>query len=215
MIYIRDSKGCIHYLKVEKSYTIRKIKELIKKEKEISEEIELIYNGLLLDDDDTLEKHGIPYKATLDFLGQFKAGGWCIETVDVSKNITKEYEPAKSGPSYRRGCNGLCIQSTCKNRSCEAYNERIYAPIGYVENWNLFMHQEEQVVCPSCREMVKPDNFWFLNCNYRIDFIKEIDGRYEKNSINGYADSDKYKTFDEKESGKTNFTKLVFNVTRR
>lgn len=62
--------------------------------------------------------------------------------------------------------------------------------------------------------MVKPENYWLMNWYYRIDYIKEIDGRYEKNSINGYANSDKYKTFDEKESGKAIFTKLVFNVTR-
>jgi len=213
-IRIVDSKLDGNDIKVEKSYTISKVKELIKKEKKILGEIELIFNGDILYDNDTIETCGISPGSTLYFIGQFLAGGG-IETVDVSKNITKEYEPGNSGLSYRKGCNGLCIQSTCKNRSCKAYNDRIYVPIGYVTNWNLLIHQEDQVVCPCCKEMVKPENYWFLDCYYRIDFIKEIDGRYEKNSIDGYANSDKYKTFDEKQSGKAIFTKLVFNVTRR
>ena len=212
-IRIVDSNNCGRDIKVENSYTISKVKELIKKENQISGEIELIFNGIIFGDNDTLETCGISSGATLNFVGQFEAGGG-LETVDVSKNITKEYKPANSGPSYRRGCNGLCIQSTCKNRSCKAYKDRIYVPIGYVENWNLLMHQEDQVICPCCKEMVKPENYWFLKCYYRIDFIKEINGRYEKNSINDYANSDKYKTFDEKKSGKATFTKLVFNVTR-
>lgn len=142
-------------------------------------------------------------------------GGGGIKTVDFTKNITKEYKPSSNGPSYQIGCNGLCIQSTCKNEECEAYNERIYIRIGYVSNWNLFDHQEDQVVCPSCNEMVNAENYWFKDCYYQINFIKTIDGRPKKSSIDGEASSDKYKTFDEKASGKAIFTKLVFDVRRR
>ena len=63
--------------------------------------------------------------------------------------------------------------------------------------------------------MVKPENYWFLDCNYKINYIKENDGKYEKSSIDGYANSDKYKTFNKEQSGKAIFTKLVFNVTKR
>ena len=95
------------------------------------------------------------YKVTSINLG----GG--LSTIDVSKNKTKEYEPARSGPSYRQGCNGLNIQSKCKNRNCSAYNDTIYVKIGYVENWNILQHLENQVCCPMCKKMVKPINFWF------------------------------------------------------
>ena len=142
------------------------------------------------------------------------AGGGGIKTVDISKDITKEYKPSSGGPSYQTGCNGLCIQSTCKNEECEAYNERIYIRIGYVSNWNLLDHQEDQVICPSCKEMVNAENYWFKDCYYQINFIKTIDGRPKKGSIDGEASSDKYKTFDEKESGKAIFSKLVFNVSK-
>lgn len=84
-IIILDSKNSSHDIKVEKSYTISKVKEWIKKENQISGEIELIFNGNILEDNDTLEICGISSGATLNYIGSFLAGGG-IETVDVSKN---------------------------------------------------------------------------------------------------------------------------------
>ena len=142
----------------------------------------------------------------------YSGGG--IETVDVSKNRTKEVSPGKGGPSYRYASNGLNIRATCKNSSCIAYNEVVYIQIGYVQNWKLFDHLEDKVLCPSCKEMVKPENYYFKKCFYKIDFIKDSDGKMEKGSISGSASSDNFKTFDEGESGKAIFAKLVFNVTK-
>ena len=142
----------------------------------------------------------------------YSGGG--IETVDVSKNRTKEVSPGKGGPSYRYASNGLNIRATCKSGSCVAYNEVVYIQIGYVQNWKLFDHLEDKVLCPSCKEMVKPENYYFKKCFYKIDFIKDSDGKMEKGSISGSASSDNFKTFDEGESGKAIFAKLVFNVTK-
>lgn len=138
-----------------------------------------------------------------------------FSTVDVSKNITKEVEPAKSGPSYRDGCNGLCIRATCKNENCIAYNDTVYTRIGYVQNWNLFDHLEDSVLCPSCKEMVSPENYYFMDCYYKIDYIKNEDGEMERGSVRGDAGSDKYKKFDGDESKQASFVKLVFDVTTR
>ena len=137
-----------------------------------------------------------------------------IETVDISKNKTKEVSPAKSAPSYRNGIEGLNIWATCKNNNCIAYNDVVYIQIGYVQNWNLFEHLEDKVVCPSCKEMVNPENYYFKKCFYKIDYIKNCDGKMKRDSISGSASSDNFKTFDEEESGKAIFAKLVFNVTR-
>jgi hypothetical protein len=137
-----------------------------------------------------------------------------IETVDISKNKTKEVSPGKSGLSYRYASKGLNIRATCKNNNCIAYNDVVYIQIGYVQNWNLFDHLEDKVVCPSCKEMVNPENYYFKKCFYKIDYIKNCDGKMKRDSISGSASSDNYKTFDEEESGKAIFAKLVFNVTR-
>ena len=137
-----------------------------------------------------------------------------IETVDISKNKTKEVSPGKSGLSYRCASKGLNIRATCKNNNCIAYNDVVYIQIGYVQNWNLFEHLEDKVVCPSCKEMVNPENYYFNKCFYKIDYIQNSDGKMKRGSISGSASSDNYKTFDEEESGKAIFAKLVFNVTR-
>ena len=137
-----------------------------------------------------------------------------IETVDISKNKTKEVSPGKSGLSYRCASKGLNIRATCKNNNCIAYNDVVYIQIGYVQNWNLFDHLEDKVVCPSCKEMVNPENYYFNKCFYKIDYIQNSDGKMKRGSISGSASSDNYKTFDEEESGKAIFAKLVFNVTR-
>ena len=136
-----------------------------------------------------------------------------IGTVDVSKNKTKEIIPGKSGPSYKTVSKGLNIRATCKNNNCIAYNDFVFIQIGYVQNWNLFDHLEDKVVCPSCKEMVNPENYYFKKCFYKIDYIKNCDGKMKRDSISGSASSDNYKTFDEEESGKAIFAKLVFNVT--
>jgi len=143
----------------------------------------------------------------------YSGGG--LSTVDVSKNITKEVEPGKTGPSYRRGCDGLCIRATCKNENCIAYNDTVYARIGYVQNWNLFEHLEDSVLCPSCKELVSPENYYFMDCYYKIDFIKNDGGKMKRGSVSGDAGSDKFKKFDEEESGQALFVKLVFSVTKR
>ena len=143
----------------------------------------------------------------------YSGGG--ITTVDVSKNITKEGEPASSGPSYRDGCRGLNIQSKCKNSNCEAYDDIIYIQIGYVNDWNLCAHLRDKVLCPSCKKMVIPLNYYFRDCYYKIDFLKEENGTYEPGSVDGYASEDKYKWFDDKESGNAKFAEMIFTVTKR
>lgn len=135
-------------------------------------------------------------------------------TIDVSKNQTKEIEPGYTQLSYRQTCYGLNIQSKCKNRNCEAYNDIIYIPIGYVENWSLSGHFKDQVLCPSCKKMVKAINYYFIDCYYKIEYIKEDNEEIINKTIDGYASHDKFKTFDEA-SGNANFVDLIFTVTKR
>ena len=71
------------------------------------------------------------------------------------------------------------------------------------------------IICPSCKELVNPDNYYFKNCYYRIDFIKNEAGKMIRGSVNGDASPDKYKYFFEKESGQALFSKLVFSVRKR
>ena len=127
--------------------------------------IQLSYNALRLEDNNTISYYRIKEGVKLIDMSAVKGGGGGISTVDISKNITNESEGAKNDPSYREGCKGLCIRSICKNKNCVAYDDTIYVKIGYVQNWNLSNHLKDQVLCPSCRKMVRPKNYYFKDCN--------------------------------------------------
>jgi hypothetical protein len=61
----------------------------------------------------------------------------------------------------------------------------------------------------------KAKNYYFFECRYRIDYIKETDDdEYVTGYIEGYANDRKYKYFDENESRNAFFIKLIFNVNR-
>ena len=60
--------------------------------------------------------------------------------------------------------------------------------------------------------MVKPKNYYFRKCHYKIYYIKEIDDEYENGTIEDNASIEKYKYFDEKESGNAIFVQLIFTV---
>ncbi len=51
-----------------------------------------------------------------------------------------------------------------------------------------------------------------MKCHYKIDYIKEIDDEYDSGTIEGNASDEKFKYFNEKESGNANFVKLIFTV---
>ena len=144
-----------------------------------------------------------------------KGGGGGITTVDISKNNTRTISFSSTAPYYREVCDGLNIMSICKNKnnSCDALNDFIYIKIGFVKNWNLCENLEKKVKCPVCDGRVKPLNYGFTNCNYEIEYEKEVDDGYEDGKVNGKAEENEFKLFNESESGTAVFPKLIFNIT--
>ena len=144
-----------------------------------------------------------------------EGGGGGITTVDISKNNTLTLSFSSTAPNYREVCDGLNIKSICKNKnnSCDALNDVIYIKIGFVKNWNLCENLEKKVKCPVCGGRVKPLNYGFTNCNYEIEYEKEVDDGYEDGKVNGKAEENEFKLFNESESGTAVFPKLIFNIT--
>ena len=163
----------------------------------------------------TFEDIGIKQDTIISFTIQVPSGGG-VSTVDVSKNKTKilglTHDP--NAKFYECVIPGLNIKSECKNRSCEAYNNRIYIQIGYVTRWNLLDNLREKVRCPNCKERVKPLNFGFWDCRYEIEYEKETENGYEENTVSGEAGADDFKIFDN-ENDKADFTRLIFNIYTR
>ena len=73
-IYILDLKNEIKIILIMESDNVSALKREMKKKYNISDEVELLFNGILLNDNDYLIDAGISDGATINYSGIFKAG---------------------------------------------------------------------------------------------------------------------------------------------
>ena len=73
-IIIRDSKVKFTTINISDSEKVSDLKNKIKEEKQIDSGIELIFNGMILEDSYTLNELDIQEGNTIDYLGTFLAG---------------------------------------------------------------------------------------------------------------------------------------------
>ena len=80
-IFVADTKNNRSILAVEKTYEISKIKEIIKITQSIQGDIQIIFNGMILEDSNTLEDYDIRPDDILCFYSEFLAGGKTITNI--------------------------------------------------------------------------------------------------------------------------------------
>ena len=173
------------------------------------------FKGQVLKDDKTFSDYYIEEGCEIIIVGKTEGGygGFGLNTIDVSKNNTKIVEFDSNAPFYRRVGYGLSIQAICGS-DCEAKDDTVYCPIGYVRNYDVLQNiGNGNIKCPACKNLIYPKNFGFLRCKYKIDFTKWEGNKPISNSVEGEAD-EKFKLFSEC-SGTANFTKLIFTVTEK
>lgn len=73
-LLIRDSKGTSNPINIMESDSVKELKEQIKIKNNINGEIELVFNGIILDDEQSLQELDIKENSTIDYIGQFNAG---------------------------------------------------------------------------------------------------------------------------------------------
>lgn len=73
-LFIRDSKNNLDTIQTDDSVEVSKIKEIIKKKNNINNDIELICNGMILDDSYKLYELDIKDGNTIEYIGVFLAG---------------------------------------------------------------------------------------------------------------------------------------------
>lgn len=206
-IRIVELSGREKILEVDANTTIEKAKEIFG---DINRQWKC--DGEVLKNEKTFSDYGIEEGDTITSVSRsMGGGGFGLNTIDVSKNNTRIVEFDKNAPYYRMVGNGLSIQAICGNE-CEAKDQIVYYPIGFVRNYDILQNLGN-IKCPACKNPIYPKNFGFLRCKYRIDFTKWEGNKSISNSIEGKAD-EKFKLFSEY-SGNANFTKLIFNVTKK
>lgn len=73
-LVIRDSKNKLKTILINESDRVIQLKEEIKNKMTITGEIELLFNGLVLEDNDMLCDLDIKEGSTIDYQGHFDAG---------------------------------------------------------------------------------------------------------------------------------------------
>ena len=73
-LLIRDSKGNTNPINIMESDSVKELRDQIRIKNNITGDIELIFNGTILDDSKTLYEYQISEGNTIDYLGQFNAG---------------------------------------------------------------------------------------------------------------------------------------------
>lgn len=103
-----------------------------------------------------------------DFILQYEAtedGSRGAGFLNVS-NATVDRKWSSSAPAWRIACNGLAVEGKCFNQNCKAHNSNV------IHKWGLksfdLLKDAESVRCPMCATNIRPNNFGFSNCSYKI-----------------------------------------------
>ncbi len=73
-LIIQDSRDQREFIFAQESWSVELLKNEIKKKYNITGDIELVYNGNILEDTDSLLAKDIKDGKTINFLGRFDAG---------------------------------------------------------------------------------------------------------------------------------------------
>ena len=73
-LLILDSKNISKPIYIMESDTVAELKKQIQTKNNINGDIELVFNGMILNDNETLSEKEIKDGMTVNYLGQFKAG---------------------------------------------------------------------------------------------------------------------------------------------
>lgn len=73
-IFIRDSKGDSFPINIMESDTVAELRKQFREKYNVTVDIDLVFNGAVLEDSDSVFDLDIKEGNTIDYLGHFKAG---------------------------------------------------------------------------------------------------------------------------------------------
>lgn len=85
----------------------------------------------------------------------------------IKKGVYKSnsnYNFSQEEQESRYSISGLNVEGMCTNPGCKEANNMVICPVG--EGIFDTMRQEASVVCPLCREVVTPTNYYAVNCMF-------------------------------------------------
>lgn len=73
-IFVNDTKGEQFEVNLDLSQSIKQLKEIIREKKNIKGNFELLFNGMLLEDDEIVVRCGLENNSIINYIGEFPAG---------------------------------------------------------------------------------------------------------------------------------------------
>ena len=215
-IYLRYGTNIQRYA-CNRDELLFNVSEKFKKDSGYSNyKLEFLFHGKILDEKKTLKEMNILDSSFIDvgIANEVIGGGEPLKFTDVSKNMYIEQKFSKKAPKYKIASKGINVIGICKGIKCKAYNEAVIFPLEEKSNFNL-IEEKDDLVCPSCKNLMVPKTLGFYLCKYKIKGKK-----YENNNIipfelEGKANNkNSIKYFDPEESGNTMFIELIVEVTK-
>ena len=202
-IFVKTISGKSIVLHAKYSDTIQDLKQQIQEKINMPiKEQRVMYICADLIDLCTLDDYWIHDCATLHLNSRLCGGEAPSSFVDVEKTSALEsYKLSSTGPKWLGCTYGINIEGKCTNSECQAHNERVI----YKHGFHLFDLLHSKAYCPMCKNEIVPLKPGFVNCLWRIVFIKQ-GGEYR--SLPYQRVKNEYQTYDEAKAGTAQFTLL-------
>lgn len=167
-----------------------------------ADQLRLIFAGHQLEDGQTLAHYNILHDSTLYAILKLRGGGPL--SFNFNKLNNESIQEHKFGPRDPKNLmivdDGLNAKGICKTRSCKAYNQRVFAHLGYGEKINVNDILKTTGKCCFCDKLMKYiTNFcfvrstWFFKGNHSDGTIintSEIPNHTKNNGYSMYKDGD-------------------------
>ncbi|CAF1627887.1 unnamed protein product [Didymodactylos carnosus] len=136
---------------------------------------------------------------------QFDAGnGLYIIQLKEIKPPCVLLPPADKIPTWKQFNSGICLEGTCKNCGCEAYNQTVIMPIGFRRFDLLTDVNEVTTKCPVCTSYVEVERCAFNNCLWRWEG--------PSSSVSDWKRADNYIHFEQELNEHVRWRKLVLEA---
>eukprot|EP01025_Chloroclados_australasicus_P060987 TRINITY_DN7911_c0_g1_i1.p1 TRINITY_DN7911_c0_g1~~TRINITY_DN7911_c0_g1_i1.p1 ORF type:complete len:322 (-),score=30.43 TRINITY_DN7911_c0_g1_i1:326-1291(-) len=193
-IFVRSLAGRLLTIELPHYCLVTDLKQRIQdKEGTPSGQQRIIFNGMQLEDSNTLSKYDIQQHSLVHLVLRLRGGGsgLCFADVSNSKSLRKQ-SFLENGPRWRTATEGINVEGYCKNRKCEAYNKCVIAKIGMGQIDIV----SSQFNCPMCYQEFTPTTCGLTSCEWTYIGKKAGEQRLIKGQYTA-ASSEQYERFEE------------------
>ena len=191
-IFIKTLTGKTIAIKVAKTTTVERVKELIQDKEGIPpDQQRIIFEGQQLEDHPTLADYNVQEHSTMHLVLRLRGGGGGPQPFTfngMSNEVTLTF--SSKAPVWRSVREGISWIGICENSSCKAFKAEVICNSGF----GVFdVNQVNRIaVCPMCKQGVEVKNCGFFKAKWRS---LGMDRQGIERRSGGESPNDNYTTF--------------------